>query len=136
MVLPPSVHALDGFLYRWENFGEIAEVSWQWLQENFGFIDPQQPGKEVPWHLKFEGDLHSLDLRRLLESIGYRGSPIGGKAAILCPWRDEHSDGGGGNNSDRLHRYLAAGGRFGVARVQVPSCALRGARSSGVARMG
>ena len=93
VVFPPSVHAVDGFVYRWEGFGEIAEVSWKWLQEKFGFVEPQQPGKEVPWHLKFDGDLHSLDLRRLLGSIGYRVSPVGGKAAILCPWRVEHSGG-------------------------------------------
>jgi hypothetical protein len=27
VVLPPSVHAVDGFVYRWENFGEIADVA-------------------------------------------------------------------------------------------------------------
>ena len=42
VVLPPSVHVLDGFVYRWKAFGEILEVSWQWLQEVFGFTGPQQ----------------------------------------------------------------------------------------------
>jgi Bifunctional DNA primase/polymerase, N-terminal len=92
VVLPPSVHVLDGFVYRWETFGEIAEVSWQWLQDNFGFASPQQPGKELPWHLKFEGDLRWLDLRRMLETIGYTGRPVGeGKWALFCPWRTEHT---------------------------------------------
>ena len=93
VVLPPSVHAVDGFVYRWGNLGELLEVSWQWLQENYGFTGPQQPEKELPWWLEFEGDLHRLDLRRLLEFIGYPGSPIDKeRCAILCPWRAEHSD--------------------------------------------
>jgi hypothetical protein len=91
-VLPPSVHVLDDFVYRWETFGEIVEVSWRWLQENFGFESPQQSKKELPWHLKFEGNLRWLDLRGLLEAIGYSGRPVGeGKHAIFCPWRDEHT---------------------------------------------
>jgi Bifunctional DNA primase/polymerase, N-terminal len=57
VVLPPSVHVLDGFVYRWETFGEFREVSWRWLQENFGFESPQQSKKELPWHLEFEGNL-------------------------------------------------------------------------------
>jgi Bifunctional DNA primase/polymerase, N-terminal len=57
VVLPPSIHALDDFVYRWETFGEFREVSWRWLQENFGFESPQQSKKELPWHLEFEGNL-------------------------------------------------------------------------------
>ena len=86
VVLPPSVHAVDGFVYRWGNLGELLEVSWQWLQQNYGFTGPQQPEKELPRWLEFEGDLHRLDLRRLLEFIGYPGSPIDKeRCAILCP---------------------------------------------------
>jgi Bifunctional DNA primase/polymerase, N-terminal len=92
VVLPPSVHAVDGSVYRWGNFGEFLEVSWQWLQENYGFTGAQQPGKELPWWLKFDGDLHWLNLRGMLEAIGYPGRLIGeGKRAVFCPWRAEHS---------------------------------------------
>ena len=92
VVLPPSVHAVDGFVYRWGNFGEVAEVEWRWLLEKYGFTGPRQPGKELPWHLKFEGDLHFLDLCGLLEAIGYPGRPFGkGRHAIFCPWRAEHT---------------------------------------------
>jgi hypothetical protein len=71
----------------------MIEVSWRWLQETFGFEAPQQSKKEVPWHLKFDGDLRWLDLRGMLESIGYRARPIGGKDAVFCPWRAEHTTG-------------------------------------------
>jgi hypothetical protein len=75
----------------------MIEVSWRWLQETFGFEAPQQSKKEVPWHLKFDGDLRWLDLRGMLESIGYRARPIGGKDAVFCPWRAEHKRSLGAN---------------------------------------
>jgi hypothetical protein len=55
VVLPPSVHVLDGFVYRWETFGEFRESLVAVASGEFGFESPQQSKKELPWHLKFEG---------------------------------------------------------------------------------
>ena len=99
VVLPPSVH-IQGFTYRWKAFGEIQAVSWQWLRGTFGFTVPANERKdrgkkkEVPWHLRFKGDLRSLDLVALLETIGFPAELINAdedKYSLLCPWHEEHS---------------------------------------------
>ena len=99
LVLPPSIH-IQGSVYRWKTFGEIPEVSWQWLQDTFGFAVPinghrERPHKKAaPWHLQFKGDLRSLDLVAMLQTLGYPAELNDGddnKYAILCPWHEDHS---------------------------------------------
>jgi hypothetical protein len=100
VVLPPSVH-IQGTVYRWKAFGEIPEVSWQWLLDTFGFTVPEnehkdrskKKKKETPWQLKFKGDLRSLDLCALLETLGFPAELIDAddnKYSLLCPWHEEH----------------------------------------------
>jgi DNA polymerase-1 len=101
VVLPPSRHKLDDFIYHWTVFGEIPVVTWQWLQDTFGFRDPCEESSERgrkakgSWHLQFKGDFASLDLVKLLEELGHSPLPAGadeGKYSILCPWNAEHSE--------------------------------------------
>jgi hypothetical protein len=102
VVLPPSRHPLDGFVYVWTVFGEIRVVTWQWLQDKYGFRAPEFPSKtrgrqkkESAWHLQFRGDLASLDLIKLLEELEHPpvlASADEGKYSILCPWDKEHSE--------------------------------------------
>ena len=97
VVFPPSVHPSGG-VYKWETFGEIPAATWKRLQKTFGFRPPEdRAGKkeesEEKWHLKYEGDLSSLDLIALLEELGWPATLCGadeGKYSISCPWETEH----------------------------------------------
>jgi len=102
VVLPPSRHKDDDFIYRWIVFGEIPVVTWKWLQDTFGFRDPREEsqarsrkGARDEWHLQFRGDLASLDLVKVFEELGSPPLPANadeGKYSIVCPWNAEHSD--------------------------------------------
>jgi DNA polymerase I-like protein with 3'-5' exonuclease and polymerase domains len=101
VVLPPSRHKLDDFVYQWTVFGEIQVVSWKWLQDTYGFRDPAEEsskhrnGANGEWHLRYRGDLASLNLVKMLEELGQVPLPANadeGKYSILCPWNAEHSD--------------------------------------------
>jgi DNA polymerase I-like protein with 3'-5' exonuclease and polymerase domains len=101
VIVPPSRHPLDDFVYAWSVFGEIPVVDWKWLQDIFGFSAPvdasqtrQKSSKRKHWYEAFKGDLTSLDLIDLLETLGYPARLLDdedGKYAILCPWESEHS---------------------------------------------
>src|SRR5215469_2695110 len=106
LVLPCSLHPLRDdvsdpyFVYSWTHTGEIPAVSWQWLQDTFGFKAPEYPRKDrskkkLPWHLQFKGDLASLDLGKALAELGHPpvlASADEAKYSILCPWHKEHTD--------------------------------------------
>jgi hypothetical protein len=106
LVLPCSLHPLRDnendpyFIYRWDRTGEIPRVTWQWLQDTFGFKAPEfaskgRSKKQAAWHHQFCGDLTSLDLVKLLEELGHRAEIAHadeGKYSILCPWHAEHSN--------------------------------------------
>jgi DNA polymerase I-like protein with 3'-5' exonuclease and polymerase domains len=102
VVLPPSRHAIDGFIYTWTVFGEIRVVTWQWFQDTYRFRAPEfpsktrgRPKKERAWHLQFRGDLAGLDLVKLLEELEHPPALANaeeGKYSILCPWNKEHSE--------------------------------------------
>jgi DNA polymerase I-like protein with 3'-5' exonuclease and polymerase domains len=102
IIIPPSRHPLDDFIYLWTLFGEILEVTWKWLQETYGFSEPvaeakptrQKTTKADRWFEAFKGDLASLDLLGLLESLGRPARLLDadeGKYAILCPWESGHT---------------------------------------------
>jgi DNA polymerase I-like protein with 3'-5' exonuclease and polymerase domains len=102
IIIPPSRHPVGDFLYVWTIFGEILEVTWKWLQETYGFSEPaaeakptrQKTAKVDRWFEAFKGDLASLDLLGLLESLGHPGRLLDadeGKYAILCPWESGHT---------------------------------------------
>ena len=102
VVLPPSQHPIDGFIYTWTIFGEVQIVTWQWLQDTYGFRPPEfnepedKPKKSKGWWEVYRGDLSSLDLIGLLKSLGHDAQlddEDEGRYIIKCPWRDsEHSD--------------------------------------------
>jgi DNA polymerase I-like protein with 3'-5' exonuclease and polymerase domains len=102
VVLPPSQHAIDGFIYAWIIFGEVQVVTWQWLQDTYGFRAPifdEPKGKSrktQKWWESYRGDLSSLDLIGLLASLGHDARADDadeGRYIVKCPWRDsEHSD--------------------------------------------
>jgi hypothetical protein len=99
IVLPPSRHTLDDFVYAWTVFGEIPVVSWKWLQDTYGFRAPiferqAKTNKIDRWFEAYRGDLASLDLLGLLETLGHPGRLLDaddGKYAILCPWEEGHT---------------------------------------------
>jgi DNA polymerase family A/3'-5' exonuclease/Bifunctional DNA primase/polymerase, N-terminal len=96
VIVPPSIHS-SLFVYRWEVFGEILEVSWKWIQEIFGFVDPhakKKPEKKTPFPDNYKGDLRHLDLLELLQTLGHPAklsNAEDGKYVILCPWHTNHS---------------------------------------------
>ena len=109
----------------------IPEVSWQWLQENYGFTGPQQPGKELPWWLEFEGDLHWLDLRDCSNLSDIPEAPLRKKGARYFVRGAMSIQTRGGNNSKRLNRHLATGReRFAWPRFKClhAHCSQRGLR--------
>jgi DNA polymerase-1 len=102
VVLPPSQHPIDGFIYTWTIFGEVQVVTWQWLQDTYGFRPPDfnesegKPKKSKGWWEIYRGDLSSLDLIALLKSLGHDAQlddEDEGRYIVKCPWREtEHSD--------------------------------------------
>ena len=111
VVLPPSLH-IQGCVYRWKTFGEIPVVSWQWLQDTFGFTAPvnerkghSKKKKKIPWHVKFKGDLSTLNVTAMLQTLGRAPELVDGednKYAILCPWDGDHSVHGKGDGSSTV----------------------------------
>ena len=102
IVLPPSVH-VEGFTYRWAAFGEVPEVSWEWLQSKFKFEgpvgqkDPEIPKKNPRWYKRYNGDLQTLDLLGMLETLGHPAELTDAddnKYSILCPWHEKHGEKG------------------------------------------
>jgi hypothetical protein len=100
VVVPPSRHPLDDFIYAWTAFGEILTVEWKWLRDTFGFTaitgTAARPSRKKSgrWFEDYKGDLNSLDLVGLLESLGYPArllDPEEAKHAVLCPWASEHT---------------------------------------------
>ncbi len=106
LVTAPSIHP-SGVTYTWEVVGDIPEVTWEQLMGWFGFelpdkAEPQlaeegKRGKEKDseewWH-NYSGDLRTLNLGNLFESVNRLGKHLGeGKFAVQCPWHEKHSDG-------------------------------------------
>ena len=106
LILSPSVHP-SGAVYTWELADTVPEVTWAQLQHWFGFENPNpaasnedfEPGqrgrskKEKPWQNAFRGDIASLEIVRLMETLGLYGRLVDadeGKHAVCCPWRSEH----------------------------------------------
>ena len=100
LVLSPSVH-VTGHKYHWEVTGEIPLVSWSDLRAWFGFgCEDKKPGKkkDQSWKFQWPEDLRTLDLPTVLgdlEILGECMDPDVSKFSIQCPWRADHSDGGG-----------------------------------------
>ena len=103
IVLSPSHHK-NGFVYRWETFGDIPLVTWLDIKEWFGFEEPEgtesqktysSPRVELPYWGKYKGDLRSLDLVTVFRQLKL-GCEITDadedKFAVECPWRGDHSD--------------------------------------------
>jgi hypothetical protein len=99
VVLPPSVHP-SGFKYVWTVFGLIPELLWRLIQQTFNFDEPvdehpEKRGRPKAWYTKFRGDLSSLDLIGLLESLGHESRVDAAdecRYIVKCPWLSEHSD--------------------------------------------
>lgn len=100
IVLSPSVHK-SGHTYAWEVTGEIPEVSWADLNRWFGFTTPEpkkrgRPAKEKPWWSKWQEDLRTLDLVKVMGHLGHLGEcldPDTSKWSVRCPWESEHTGG-------------------------------------------
>jgi DNA polymerase I-like protein with 3'-5' exonuclease and polymerase domains len=111
IVLPVSQHPVRDsanephFVYTWTRTGVIPKVTWQWLQDTFGFKAPEyryrakdQPKKKSSCHQQFRGDLTSLDVVRLLEELGHPPTLLQADTAmygLLCPWHQEHTEDNG-----------------------------------------
>jgi DNA polymerase I len=100
VILSPSRHP-EGVSYRWEVGGEVPEISWAQLQEQFGFEAPDAPkakkGKEKPWWSAYSGDVRTLDIVELAEELGLHGELLDADKrthSVRCPWAEEHSDAG------------------------------------------
>jgi hypothetical protein len=101
IILPPSIHAADGFIYTWIIIGEVPVISWAELQKLFHFVEPEgpkhrpgRPKKEPAWYHRYRGFLGSLDLVALLDHLGLSPELIDSgeaKYRLTCPWADEHS---------------------------------------------
>ncbi len=104
VVVAPSVHQV-GVPYAWELSGQIPIVSWAQLRQWFGFKLPDEKAAEGranrggkkcgQWWHKFKGELTTLNLPALCETLGILGDVISaddGKRAVKCPWLHEHSE--------------------------------------------
>jgi DNA polymerase-1 len=103
VVISPSIHR-SGSSYVWEVVWDIPVVRWEQLQKWFGFQLPDatahktagaESEKPKPWWKHYKGDLRTLDLPKLLQSLGRLGEVIDveqQKIAVHCPWQSEHSD--------------------------------------------
>jgi DNA polymerase-1 len=98
IVLSPSVHP-NGHRYVWEVTGTIPEVRWADIARWFGFgvEEPKRrgrPPKEKPWWSKWREDLRTLDLVKVMETLGRLGECVDAdesKWSVACPWEHEHS---------------------------------------------
>ena len=107
IVVSPSIHP-SGATYTWEVVDEIPVIGWAQLKEWFGFrlpdeeeADSTEPRKARKsraaddWLTSYDGDLRTLDLSKLFQSVNRLGDVISadkGTTAVECPWRNEHSD--------------------------------------------
>jgi DNA polymerase I-like protein with 3'-5' exonuclease and polymerase domains len=101
VVIPPSVHPISGFVYAWDQIGEVPSWPFAQLRQVFGFTEPdsakpkpKRSGGGSAWAHQFEGDLTSLDLVKLLEHLGHPVTLLDsdtGKYAVKCPWQNEHT---------------------------------------------
>ena len=105
-LLPPSVH-VQGFVYRWTNFGggagsfvgmasKILLGSLKLVPQQ-GAVKQERAGEEKDplWFLNFKGDLRSLDILGMLEALGHPAELINGdedKYSVLCPWHENHAE--------------------------------------------
>jgi hypothetical protein len=102
IVLPPSVHPLDNFVYNWTLLGEVPVISWNELRALYPWIIPGQtqrtpgrPKKEPPWFHRYRGFIGSLDLVELFKELKIPVELIDAddrKYRITCPWEKEHSE--------------------------------------------
>jgi DNA polymerase-1 len=104
IVVSPSIHP-SGKSYSWRVTGPIPEISWQELQQVFAFKAPQsvtdeedeKEGKKSSWWNQFKGNLATLDIVKLFQTIGLYGTVVQaeeGKHSVQCPWCEMHSDRG------------------------------------------
>jgi hypothetical protein len=102
IILPPSVHKIDNFIYTWTLLGEVPVLLWKEISALYPWIIPGQtqrppgrPKKEPPWFHRYRGFLGSLDLVDLLHELNLRPELIDTndcKYRITCPWEKEHSE--------------------------------------------
>src|SRR6516162_8956624 len=102
IILPPSVHLKDDFVYNWVKVGEVPIISWQEIFALCPWIVPEQtkrvpgrPKKKPPWYHRYRGGLASLNLVSLLTELQVPLDLINAedcKYRIQCPWMSEHSD--------------------------------------------
>ena len=72
-----------------------------------------------------QGDLRTLDVRSLFESVGlYRRAMGGRKHAVVCPWEHEHSTPGGDGDTSSV-AWSGEGDRWGSFKCQHSHCATR-----------
>ena len=62
IILPPSVHLKDDFVYNWVKVGEVPIISWQEILALYPWIVPEQtkrapgrPKKKPPWYIATAG---------------------------------------------------------------------------------
>ena len=126
VVLPCSRHPVRDsesdpyFIYAWDSIDhEVPNITWKWLQEEFGFRAPEPKAKKrsrkqsAQWWLQFRGDLSSLNLLVLLEKLGHPSTLETGdteKYGLLCPWHKEHSDGNDAPRGTSTVIWLPGGG--------------------------
>jgi Bifunctional DNA primase/polymerase, N-terminal len=102
IILPPSVHSLDNFIYTWTILGEVPVLAWKEILALYAWIIPGQtqrppgrPKKEPPWFHRYHGFIGSLDLVGLLTELKVPVDLIDAedcKYRIKCPWEKEHSE--------------------------------------------
>ncbi|MEN8713507.1 MAG: DNA polymerase [Verrucomicrobiales bacterium] len=107
VTVTPSTHE-SGAQYRWRTGGELPAVSWDYLKGLFRFTETEGGGSSMEAlelrraalrdaQVSFQGDLRTLDIVKLAREADLYGECIDadeGKHSLLCPFHDEHSDGG------------------------------------------
>jgi hypothetical protein len=102
IILPPSIHQVDSFIYTWTILGEVPILRWKEILELYPWIVPDQvqrplgrPKKAPPWWHRYRGHIATLDLVSLLRELQIPVELIDAedcKYRIQCPWTDEHSE--------------------------------------------
>jgi hypothetical protein len=102
IILPPSVHHVDNYIYTWTLLGEVPTLTWKDILALYPWIVPGQtrrspgrPKKEPPWYHRYRGHIGCLDLVKLLQELKIPIELIDAedcKYRIQCPWAEEHSE--------------------------------------------
>jgi hypothetical protein len=102
IILPPSIHEEDSYVYTWTVLGEVPTLYWKEIRSLYSWSEPGQtqrpsgrPRKEPPWYHAYRGQLSSLDLVRLMKELKIPVELVDEedcKFKIQCPWEKEHSE--------------------------------------------